>query len=70
MVHTLSPEGELLPPRHGKRRDDDEGHRWGTPLRQGPVTGSREVFGGYRGLRQRNSRYIMLLDVFGVYGYI
>ena len=27
----------------------------GFPLRQGAGTGSREVFGGYRGLRRRNS---------------
>ena len=27
----------------------------GFPLRQGAETGSREVFGGYRGLRRRNS---------------
>ena len=23
----LSPEGELLPPRYGERRDDEDGHR-------------------------------------------
>ena len=23
----LGPEGELLPPRHGERRDDEDGHR-------------------------------------------
>src|SRR4051812_18305246 len=28
----------------------------GSPLRQGAGTGSRVVFGGYRGLRRRNSR--------------
>ena len=27
LVHTLSPEGELLPPRRGERRDNDDGHR-------------------------------------------
>ena len=27
----------------------------GSPLRQGAETGSREGFGGYRGLRRRNS---------------
>ena len=26
-IYTLSPEGELLPPRHGERRDDEDGHR-------------------------------------------
>ena len=40
MVHTLSPEGELLPPRHGEHRDDEDGHRRGIPpLRQGAETG-------------------------------
>ena len=42
----------------------------GFPLRQGAGTGSREVFGGYRGLQWRNSRSIVLLDVFRVYGHI
>ena len=42
----------------------------GIPLRQGAGTGSRLVFGGYRGLRWRNSRSIVLPDVFRVYGYI
>ena len=37
----------------------------GSPLRQGAGTGSRLVFGGYRGLRRRNSRSIVLLDVLG-----
>ena len=26
LSHTLSLEGELLPPRHGERRDDEDGH--------------------------------------------
>ena len=38
----------------------------GFPLRQGAGTGSREVFGGYRGLRQRNSRSILIFDGFRV----
>ena len=42
----------------------------GSPLRQGAGTGSRLVFGGYRGLRRRNSQSILLHDVFRVYGYI
>src|SRR4051812_3468737 len=42
----------------------------GSPLRQGAGTGSRLVFGGYRGLRRRNSRSIMFPEVFRVYGYI
>ena len=42
----------------------------GSPLRQGAGTRSRLVFGGYRGLRQRNSRSILFLDGFRVYGYI
>ena len=42
----------------------------GSPLRQGAGTGSRLVFCGYRGLRRRNSRSIVFLDVFRVYGYI
>ena len=47
MVYTLIPEGELLPPRHGERQDDEDGHRRGIPLRQGAGTGSRLVFGGH-----------------------
>ena len=39
-------------------------------LQQGAGIGSRLVFGGYRGLRRRNSRSILLLDVFRVYGHI
>jgi hypothetical protein len=27
LVQTLSPEGRLLPPHHGGRRDDEDGHR-------------------------------------------
>ena len=42
----------------------------GSPLRQGARTGSLLIFGGYRGLQRRNSRSMVLLDVFGVYGYI
>ena len=64
------PEGELLPPRHGERRDDEDGHRWGIPLWQGAGTGFRLVFRGYRGLRRRNSRSILFPDVFRVYGHI
>ena len=37
----------------------------GSPLRQGAGKGSREVFGGYRGLRRRNSRSIFSVDVLG-----
>ena len=40
------------------------------PLRQGARIGSRLGFGGYRGLRRRNSRSILCPDVFRVYGYI
>ena len=42
----------------------------GSPLRQGAGTGSREVFGGYRGLRRRNSRSILFPEGFRVYRYI
>ena len=42
----------------------------GSPLRQGAGTGSRLVFGGYRGLRRRNSRSILFPEGFRVYGYI
>ena len=42
----------------------------GSPLRQGARTGSRLVFGGYRGLRRRNSRSIVCFDVFRVHGNI
>ena len=38
----------------------------GFPLRQGARTGSREVFGGYRGLRRRNSRSIFCSGSFRV----
>ena len=41
----------------------------GSPLRQGAGTGSRLVFGGYRGLRRRNSLSILFPDRFRVYGY-
>ena len=40
----------------------------GFPLWQVAEKGSREVFGGYRGLRRRNSRSIFVSDVFRVYG--
>ena len=40
----------------------------GSPLQQGAGIGSRLVFGGYRGLRQRNSQSILIVDVFRVYG--
>ena len=39
----------------------------GIPLRQGAGTGSRLVFGGYRGLRRRNSRSILLSGGFSIY---
>ena len=42
----------------------------GSPLPQGAGTGSRLVFGGYRGLRRRNSRSILFPDGFRVYWYI
>ena len=42
----------------------------GFPLWQGAGTGSREVFGGYKGLRLRNSRSIFSVDVFMVRGTI
>ena len=42
----------------------------GSPLRQGAGTGSSDVFGGYRGLPRRNSRSIVLPDIFRVYGHI
>ena len=42
----------------------------GSPLWQGAGMGSREVFGGYRCFRRRNSRSIVLFDVFRVYGHI
>ena len=42
----------------------------GLPPPAGCRNGSRLVFGGYRGLRRRNSRSIVLPDVFRVYGYI
>ena len=38
----------------------------GSPLRQGAGTGSREVFGGYRGLWRRYSRSILIFDGFRV----
>ena len=42
----------------------------GTPLRQGAGTGSRLVFGGYRGLRRRNSRSSFCSGSFRVRRYI
>ena len=42
----------------------------GSPLRLGAGTRSRLVFGGYRGLRRRNSRSIFVFDGFRVYGNI
>ena len=42
----------------------------GSPLWQGARTGSRMVFGGYRGLRQRNSRSIFCSGSFRVRRYI
>ena len=39
----------------------------GFPLRQGAGTGSRLVFGGYRGLRRRNSRSRFLSGGFRIY---
>ena len=42
----------------------------GSPLRQGARTGSRFTFGGYRGLRRRNSRSILFFGSFRVRGYI
>ena len=39
----------------------------GSPLRQGAGTGSRLVFGGYRGLRRRNSRSRFLSGGFCIY---
>ena len=39
----------------------------GSPLRQGAGTGSRLVFGGYRGLRRRNSRSILFSGGFCIY---
>src|SRR4051812_2480793 len=42
----------------------------GSPLRQGAGTGSRLTFGGYRGLRRRNSRSILFSESFSVRGYI
>ena len=42
----------------------------GFPLRQGAGKGSREVFGGYRGLRRCNSWSIFFVDVFRVRGTI
>ena len=42
----------------------------GLPPPAGCRNGSRLVFGGYRGLRRRNSRSILFPDRFRVYGYI
>ena len=39
----------------------------GSPLRQGAGTGSRLVFGGYRGLRWQNSRSRFLFGGFCIY---
>ena len=50
----LSPEGGLLPPHHGGRRDDEMSTGDDSPLRQGAEMGSRLVFGGYKALHWRN----------------
>ena len=42
----------------------------GSPLRQGVGTDSWEVFGGYRGLRRRNSRSILFFNGFRICGNI
>ena len=42
----------------------------GSPLWQGAGKGSREVFGGYRGLRRRNSRSIFCSGSFMIRRYI
>jgi len=39
----------------------------GSPLRQGAGTGSRLVFGGYRGLQRRNSRSRLFSGGLGIY---
>ena len=39
----------------------------GSPLRQGAGTGSRLVFGGYKGLRRRNSRSRLCSGSLGIY---
>ena len=39
----------------------------GSPLRQGAEIGSRLVFGGYRGLRRRNSRSRLCSGSLGIY---
>ena len=40
----------------------------GIPLRQGVGKGSREVFGGYRGLRRWNSDLSSVMEVLGYVG--
>src|SRR4051812_17237573 len=42
----------------------------GSPLRQGAGIGSRLTFGGYRGLRRRNSRSNLCSGSFRVHEYI
>ena len=42
----------------------------GLPPLAGCQNGSRFVFGGYEGFWRRNSRSILLLEVFRVYGYV
>ena len=66
-IHTLSPEGELLPPRHGERRDNEDGHQRGIPAPAGCWNGSRLVFRGFGGLRRRNSRSRFLFGSLGIY---
>ena len=55
----------MYPPRSFPMASGD-----GIPLRQGAGTGSRLVFGGYRGLRQRNSRSSFCSGSFRVQEYI
>ena len=67
LVQTLSPEGGLLPPHRGGRRDNEDGHRDDSPLRQGAGMGldwfsvATEPCGGgtsYLGLPRRVSEYL------------
>ena len=66
------PEGELLPPRHGERRNDDDGHRRGIPPsgrvpEQGPdwfLVATEACGGGTPGLG-----YVLEVSVFiGFFG--
>ena len=64
LVHTLSPEGELLPSRHRERRDDEDGHRWWIPPAAGFRNGIPRGFWWLQRLAAEEFRSGYVLGVF------